>query len=512
MTRILSPTMFGKPNTLSILRVFAALLLGITHAQSFAPLNAWWLELLCLAILFWLALNQHTARQASILGWAFGVGWFATGIDWIYISLHVYGHMHAALAIAAVGSLSGLLALFPALTLALVHSLYPKPTRFSRPDKHRLLFSMTLVVASAWSLGEWARGTLFTGFPWLAIGYAHSDGPLTGYAAFIGVYGMSAIAAALAFLLSRIQHQCKLVIFFITTILLIGWLARQQQFTHAIDPPLSVRLLQDNLAQDLKFDPRTLADNLRRHADLLMSAPADLIVAPETAFPIALDDLPAQLTQELSQFANTSGSQLLLGAIAYTPDNQPTNSLLTLNGYRYDKSHLVPFGEFIPWGFRWFVDLMSMPLGDMSSGRAEQAPLQVKGVALAPNICYEDVFGEEIAYRLRTHPAHILLNATNIAWFGNTHAIDQHAQIARLRSLETQLPTLRASNTGATVFIDEKGEIRAQLPPFTTGSLLVQVQGRAGFTPFVRWGNTPLLIAIALILSWCAWRRFYKTR
>jgi apolipoprotein N-acyltransferase len=182
--------------------------------------------------------------------------------------------------------------------------------------------------------------------------------------------------------------------------------------------------------------------------------------------------------------------------------------------YHYDKHHLVPFGEFIPLGFRWFTDLMQIPLGDFTRGGAVQAPFAVKDQLVLPNVCYEDVFGEEIAKQLRDapRPATLLLNVSNLAWYGQSTAIPQHLQISRMRSLETGRPMLRSTNNGATAIIDAKGNVASSIPPYSRGTLAATVQGMAGMTPYIRLGNYLFLglSALALIGAWLTGRNYRK--
>ena len=167
----------------------------------------------------------------------------------------------------------------------------------------------------------------------------------------------------------------------------------------------------------------------------------------------------------------------------------------------------MPFGEFIPFGFRWFVDMMKMPLGDFRRGTLDQPAVPVRGIHVAPNICYEDLFGEEIATTLRQQatPANMLANVTNLAWFGDTIALDQHLQISRMRALEMRRPMLRATNTGMTAVVRPDGSVQAKLPTFEIGTLSATVQGMQGLTPYIRWGNVPALAGSALVLL-LAWR------
>ena len=169
---------------------------------------------------------------------------------------------------------------------------------------------------------------------------------------------------------------------------------------------------------------------------------------------------------------------------------------------RYSKQQLVPFGEFIPWGFRWFVDMMEMPIGDQQRGSAEQLPMQLAGQRIAVNICYEDLFGDVIrrAWVSADHEPTMMLNLSNLAWFDDSIALPQHLQISRMRALETQHPMLRATNTGATAVVDHQGVVSALLPYKTSAALDAQVQGMGGATPFVRYGNAPAVVVATLLL------------
>jgi apolipoprotein N-acyltransferase len=293
----------------------------------------------------------------------------------------------------------------------------------------------------------------------------------------------------------------------------LGALLVPVAWTTPAGKPLSVRLLQGNVAQDIKFEPVGVQRSIELYRDLISAVPADLVVTPETAFPVILQDLPLEDAQAVRQFIDSSGSTVLFGAAGMDSPEDFTNSLFGLGPqtqhlYRYDKHHLVPFGEFIPLGFHWFVDMMKMPLGDFRRGELAQPALPVRGVLVAPNICYEDLFGEEIAYTLRHQaaPANILANATNLAWFGDTIALEQHLQISRLRALETRRPMLRATNTGMTAVVTPDGAVAAKLGTFRVGTLAATVQGMQGLTPYIRWGNAPVLVAGALLLALALWR------
>ncbi len=504
--------------------------LGVAHTQAFAPRDWWWLQILALAGLAALLFDTRRARDAAALGYAFGLGWFLSGIWWVYISMHVYGEMPAWMAAIAVLLFSGYLALYPALAAAAWHRA-TAPRRFDTARRAGAfgLLAAPLAFGAAWGLTEWLRGVIFTGFPWLASGYAHTDGPLAGYAPLLGVYGISALAAVCAAWLAALARVARpasghdgraaglssrlAVPLGLVVLLGSGWLLAGRAWTEPVGEPLSVRLLQGNVPQDIKFEAAGIARSNALYRDMITAAPADLVVTPETAFPLILQDMPPEIALALRQFSVGTGTALLFGAAGADSPIDFTNSVFGIGPemkglYRYDKHHLVPFGEFIPWGFRWFVDMMKMPLGDFRRGGLAQAPLPVRGVMVAPNICYEDLFGEEIARTLRgqPQPANVLVNLTNLAWFGDTIALDQHLQISRMRALETRRPMLRSTNTGMTAVVAPDGSVSARLATFTTGTLSAQVQGTRGLTPYVRVGNVPAVLGCLLVLLLVAWR------
>jgi apolipoprotein N-acyltransferase len=237
-----------------------------------------------------------------------------------------------------------------------------------------------------------------------------------------------------------------------------------------------------------------------------------LVVAPETAIPLLPDQLGDEAMRRFTRPFREGERGALIGLPLGSFEAGYTNSVAGLSKdaprpfYRYDKQHLVPFGEFIPPGFRWFTEMMNIPLGDFARGPAVPPSFPFAGQRIGPNICYEDLFGEELARRFgddATAPT-LLANLSNIGWFGDTIAIAQHLNISRLRSLELQRPMLRATNTGATAAIDHRGRVLAQLAPFTRGALQAEVEGREGLTPYARWASAfglwPLA-AVALLAA-----------
>ncbi|NRF66093.1 apolipoprotein N-acyltransferase [Aquincola sp. S2] len=494
--------------------------LGALQTLALVHTWAWPLQLLCV---IWLAarVRSATPRRAALLGAVFGTAWFATSTWWLFISMHRYGGLAAPLAAIAVLLLALALAAFLALALAV----------FARARRGPPVVDAALF-AVAWGAAELARGLVFSGFPWGASGYAQVDGPLAVWAPWIGVYGVGMLAAGSAALLAfcgeawfavmlrrgptdaapavrRAARQAVLPA-------LIGGVALWL-LPDAIGPidftqptrTLQVTLLQTNVAQDQKFAAEHLPAALAWVAGALTEAGGDLVIAPETAVPL----LPAQLEEFdpaywpalRAHFEGAGRPAALIGVpLGDLAASDYSNSVVGLGGrtpYRYDKVHLVPFGEFIPLGFRWFTNLMNIPLGDFTRGEPNAPSFVTAGERIAPNICYEDLFGEELALRFRhdeTAPT-VLANVSNIGWFGDTIAVPQHLNMSRMRTLELQRPMLRSTNTGATAIVDHRGQVTAQLRPFTRGVLVGPVQGRAGRTPYAAWvariGLWPLLLA-----------------
>ena len=258
-------------------------------------------------------------------------------------------------------------------------------------------------------------------------------------------------------------------------------------------------LLQGNIAQDLKWDATRFDATVQLYQRMIEGSTARLTILPETAIPRFLDQLDPELVRALARSARGRGGDLLIGLPMRDASGRYYNSVLSLGAspvQRYDKIHLVPFGEFIPPGFGWVPSVLKIPLTDFSRGSVAQAPFALAGQKIAVNICYEDAFGEEI---IRVLPeATLLVNVTNVAWFGDSLAPYQQLQMAQMRALETGRVMLRATNTGVTAIIDYRGNIAAVLPPFTQGTLNGSVQGRSGATPYVRWGNAPLVLLALL--------------
>lgn len=528
-------------------RAALAVLAGGAQALSIADPWAgrphWWLQVASLAALAWLLLRlpaqqaawlarawgqpprQPLWRQGFALGWLFAIGWLCGTFWWLFISMHTYGGLNPLLAGAAVLGLAAFLGLYYGVASAVFIAQVQARGLAAQPLRAALLF------AAVWTLAELARGQWLTGFPWGAGGYAHVDGPLAWLARYTGVYGIGLVAAVLATLLAQAPRlhwhsgrgwACAGAALALGAALW-GW--RECDLAQCRAPEMAsaalvmdVALMQGNIPQDEKFVAGTgIVQSLRWYGEQLQANRATLVVGPETAIPVLPEQLPDGYWQALRARYARPGQAALIGMPLGSMAAGYTNSAIGLapgqdTPYRYDKHHLVPFGEFIPPFFRWFTELMHIPLGDFARGAVGQPSFVWQNQRLAPNICYEDLFGEELAARFvdpATAPT-AFVNLSNIGWFGDSVAIDQHLAISRMRALEFERPVLRATNTGATAIIDHRGRVTQVLPRLTRGVLQGRFEGRTGITPYARWaalaGLWPLWLG-CLALAWLAVRR-----
>ena len=521
------------------LRYAGLALLGAAHSLSFAPgpLPPWslpFVQVFILAVLAFSVFRAPTLRSAAIAGFLFGFGNFAVGLYWLYISMHYYGGMALWLAVTAVLLLAAALSIFTAIAAGAARFLIGPAG--SGPVRYQQQLAAAAIWASSWTMLEWLRGTLFTGFPWLNIGYAHVEGVLAGWAPVIGVYGLAWLAAFAAGAIALLAHakdtendaKAAAGVGLAIVAGLAGIALGHVAWSQPQGEPLIIRLAQGNVPQSEKFDPRLIQQGIASYMELAALPPKEpdgaphLIVLPETVMPLFQDNIAPPVWRQWLDIAAQRDARIIMGAPLHDRHegrDRYTNSAITFDAAtplgallsgrpdgRYDKHHLVPFGEFVPAGFRWFVDQMRIPLGDFDRGPQRQELFRHRGQVIAPDICYEDVFGEEIIQSVRDSEqwgpgATILLNLSNLGWFGDSWALRQHLQISRMRALETARPMIRATNTGMTAAIDPNGAVRAVLQPMSKGVLDVEVQGMTGFTPYVRWGNTPVLSWSLLLLA-----------
>jgi apolipoprotein N-acyltransferase len=471
------------------------LLAGALGVTAFAPLGWYPLAYLSLAILFnqWLG---DTPPRALRHGALYGLGYFGAGVSWVYVSVHTYGHVTLLPAALVTAALVVYLCLFPALLGYCLKRWLPTPA----PLRQLVAF------AAGWILSEWLRGWLFTGFPWLTLGSSQIDAPLAGYAPLAGVYGVGLAAALTAALLVALLHlRMRLPALLALGVLWAGgFLLDRIEWTEAGGGPLTVALVQGNIAQENKWAPENLKYTLTRYMTLTFDLPpTDLVVWPETAIPAFYDQMQDSLIPQLDAELRKTHTVLLTGIPVLDPATwRYYNSVVSLGGEHrfYYKQHLVPFGEYLP--LRGLIgnslDALAVPNADFSSGGESQPLLEAAGYPVATSICYEVAFAEEI--RRALPQAALLVNVSNDGWFGASLAPHQHLEMARLRARETGRPMLRATNTGISAIIDHTGRVIARSPQFEEAVVTGTITPRQGATPYVLLGNTPVVILTVLCL------------
>ena len=467
---------------------------------AFSPFGLFPIGVLAPAVLFWLW-QKAPPLYAFWYGFLFGFAMFGFGVSWVYVSMHDFGNMDAPLAAFAVVLFAAYLALYPALT-GWVHA---------RFVPRRGVLSAVLALPALWVLCEWLRGWVLSGFPWLAVGYGQIDAALAGFAPWLGVYGVSFAALASAGLLVQAWHNRRGTAWVahaaVLLVLWLGaWLVGRIEWTEPAGPPLRVALVQGNVALRDKWVPQKRLEIIRGYLELSrQTTEAGLVVWPESAVPGYLDELNAQFVPQLRQEYRNRGTDFLVGVIEKDRRSGAYyNSVIGVGSGEgaYRKRHLVPFGEFLPFPalFQWFIDRFQIPMSSFSRGSATQPPLTVAGQEVGVTVCYEDAFGAEVIQSLPQ--ATLLVNVSEDAWFGDSLGPHQRLQMARMRALETARPMLRAANTGPSAIIDHHGRLQARSPQFKKTVLTGSVQRTRGATPYVRFGDWPVVaLVMALILA-----------
>lgn len=472
------------------------LIAGALLPLAFSPFDFIPLSIISPAILFVLW-SQASTRQAFWRGYFFGLGMFGVGASWVYVSIHDYGNTYLAVAVFVTAGFIAFLALFPALLGYGLARLYPN-------NKIRLL----LAIPAGWSLFEWIRGWILSGFPWLHLAYAQTDSPLGGYATVAGVYGTGLVVAFCAVLLAavviysgrvRVLSALVFVLLFV-----VGGLFKQVAWTQSYGDPIKVSLIQGNVSQHIKWKRSERWKQLDLYRTLTQQLwDSDLVIWPETAVPAFYHQLKDSYFAALGKEARAHKTDIMVGLPLVDQSTQQYYNGVVSVGSKisfYKKQHLVPFGEYVPLEslLRGLIGFFNLPMSSFSAGGSDQPLIEVAGQKVGTSICYEDAFGELVIQALPE--ATLLVNVSNDAWFGTSIAPHQHLQMARMRALESGRPLLRATNTGVTAIIDEQGALQAVAPQFRQYILSGRVQPMSGATPYVMTGNLPVVLIILSML------------
>lgn len=479
----------------------AALILGALLTLSFAPYGLFPLAIFCPLglLLLW---RNTTAREACLLGFLFGLGFYGTGVYWVYISMHFFGGVPVALSILFAVVFVSYLALFPSLSGYALQRFFPKPTTIN----------LTLAFPAIWVFSEWARSFLFTGFPWLFLGYSQTNSPLRGYAPLLSVYAVSLTTLMTSGLLLSAYEQLKtrngslLNWRFLACLGLwiVGSLFAKIPWTHPQGDPINISLVQGNIPQSIKWSPQHLQLSLNRYESLTkpLWAKNHLIIWPEAAVPLPLQEAQDYI-EKLDEQAKAADATLVLGIPIQAEDNlNYYNAIITLGAEHdlYLKRHLVPFGEYTPFLNVLFplLSFMDIPMSDLISGKMQQPFLKVNGIKILSSICYEIGFPELMHTADKT--VGMLLTITNDAWFGKSAAQAQHFQMAIMRAIELQRPVIALGNDGISAIITPEGKVKSIAPSYEVAVLNTTVQARSGLTPWMRNGMDPMLVILVLFL------------
>ena len=478
-----------------------ALVAGAAMSLSFAPFELWWIAPLCVGCLYAI-IQSNPSKSAAGLGFLFGLGYFGVGVSWVYNSLHDFGGASPPIGVMLTAFLVCFLSLYPCLAAYTFR-------RLTRIQNARMTVFNAAFFASLWAIAELLRAKILGGFPWINIGYSQTTGPLGSLAPIVGVYGIGFVLVFWSVLLTTIAVTKQPLITRIGSVLwfvlipVLGIALAELSFSTPTDEQFKVRIVQANIPQELKFSKERLQASLNEYTKLSLDAEegTDLIVWPETAIPTYFQNVERAMANFVQQM-DDRGIEVLSGGF-YNDDSGNYNAVRQLGGEKvlYQKRHLVPFGEYIPFrfAFQWFSRFVTISTHDLSVPTTPLEPIVVAGMPLGLSICYEDTFGEEM--RVLLPESRVLVNVSNDAWFGDSFAPHQHEQMARMRAREFSRPMVRATNSGVSSFIDEKGNILGRIAHDRQGVLDRTVVPQQGQTPYAATGNWPLGIFSLIIIA-----------
>ena len=486
--------------------ILLALFSGAALVLGFAPFNQWWMGLLCPALLALIWHRQNSPKRCALTGLWFGIGLFACGIYWVFVSIHHYGQAPVAIAAA----ITALLVIICALPYAIMGWLLKRFFNSQHPTWIWLAFP------TLWVLQEWVRSWIFTGFPWLLLGYTQLHSPLSGFAPLGSVYLVSwltlimgiAIAQLIKLISANYLNHAAIMAIVIAVVFSVGYSLQQHHFTQP-QHTIKTTLVQGNLPPLMKWSPRYIKRAMGIYTQAsLRHFDSQLIIWPESALPV----LPQQIAPFLASL-NHLLAQHDVGLIAGMPaykNHQFYNAAIGLGNVQghYYKHHLVPFGEYIPLSHLIgpVLNFLHLPMSSKSSGSDHQVPIMLNHLAISVFICYESAFAQLVRH-FAQHSA-LLVNISDDAWFGHTIGQWQHIEMAQMRTLELQRYMLVATNTGVTGVINPQGQLVTHLPTFTRNSLTTNVQAMSGTTPWQTFGLIPWLVLwISLLIFIIYWGR-----
>lgn len=499
-------------------------LLGGLLTLSYSPFHVWFIPFITFPVLLIASLNSPNAKQAAKYGFVFGLGWFSFGLSWVHNAISDFGGLPLVFSLLLMLMLASYMAVYPALVSWLFH-------------KSQSKFSL-FIIAPIWLAVEYLRSVIFTGFPWLSIGYSQLTSSLSGYAPIVGEFGLQVIVMLIVclILISLQLASCKiksadpsskhstsvrkpqtLALSAIVIIFISGHLLSNYQWNESNNKHVDLALVQGNITQSMKWQPENERPIMLKYYEL--SSPhfdsSDLIIWPEAAVP-RIESSANRFLTDIDKRALDSNTALITGIVDYQKvTTYAFNNVIALgkknaqdtigdyqylNSNRYSKHHLLPFGEFVPFEslLRKLAPIFDLPFSSFNRGDYQQDNLIANGINIAPAICFEIAFPKQINANL-TNDTDFILTLSNDAWFGDSHGPWQHLEIAQMRALEFAMPVVRVTNNGVTAVIDPQGNIAASLKQNIADVLTYKLPLSESHSFYKRFGNTTTLVFIVLI-------------
>lgn len=474
------------------------LLASLLNTFAYAPHDLVFIPFVTLPLLL-LMLKDNSVKTAAISGFIYGIGWFGAGISWVHVSIDKFGGLPLVASLGLMALLVLYLALYPALCTALLVKFSPSPRHW--------WFTFPIF----WLISEWLRSIMLTGFPWLSLGYSQFESPLAAFAPVIGEVGITFVLCIIAVLCKQLlqRQYTKGSVAGLTAIAIVTVILQFTSWYEYTGEKKTVALVQGNIKQEMRWTPENDAPTLLKYRDLTrLHYDADLVIWPEAAIP-AFEPLATGELHNLDKAFAMNGTTLISGIVDYNFESGTIfNTLIVLglkeqddtqghyrypHANRYNKHHLLPIGEVVPFEdiLRPLAPIFDLPMSSFNRGDVVQTNLRANGMNVVPAICYEIIFPRQIRQNINNQ-SDFILTVSNDAWFGRSAGPFQHLQIAQMRALEFARPVLRATNNGVTAVIDEKGQISSKLPQFVAGVLKSEIKLVQGQTPYLRFGDWPL--------------------
>ena len=485
------------PHTNNLYNYLTSLLAGLLCTLGFSPFDYGFIPIISMLLLF-KSIYLLPCKQSSICGFLFGIGLFATGISWVFVSIYSFSDAGFVISLLLTVLFISIMSVFPLLQCLLIKKLFAK----TKP------ITLILGYTSVWCVFSYLREHLFTGFPWLILGYSQTSTLLAHYATLFGIHFVTLLTVLTSTLIFAIFNYQKRVRYISILAVMLIWLGGYGVSKIAWTTPInkekiSVSVLQGNIQQTNKWQPEYLYKIMSIYSNMLNKAwDSKIIILPETAFPVFAKHITPFLNEIKTQ-ANQHNAAVLLGVpVLDAATSKYYNAAVILgkgNG-RYLKRHLVPFGEYIPFAkyLTWFFKILNIPMADFSQGNQQQPLLTLHNFKVAVFICYEIIFSDQVREQLQQ--ANFIINISDDSWFGKSIGTFQQLQMAKMRSLETGRYLIYADNTGITAIINPQGNVIKEIAPFKSLILKGNIQAMQGVTPFMRFGDWAFFILLLCML------------